>query len=96
MGKSLLVRYIAGHIPPTLDQFSFIEMWEGRFAERYFAIVDKYKDIVTAQLYGHVHCNSCVWRLLILTHAVVLVHFLCFAAFTEVMTGFLLCKGSAS
>ena len=35
-------------------------MWEEDFALKYFSIVDKYREVVTAQLFGHVHCNSFV------------------------------------
>eukprot|EP00750_Incisomonas_marina_P000515 INCI10403.2.p1 GENE.INCI10403.2~~INCI10403.2.p1 ORF type:complete len:749 (+),score=115.39 INCI10403.2:815-3061(+) len=50
--------YIVGHIPPTVDQYSFTLQWEERFADQYYAIVDAFRDIVRGQLFGHVHCNT--------------------------------------
>ena len=50
--------YIVGHIPPTIDQYSFALQWEERFADQYFGIVRRFRQLVLGQLFGHVHCNT--------------------------------------
>lgn len=48
---------IVGHIPPTIDQFSFTLEWTDRYARRYVEIVARFAEVVSAQLFGHTHQN---------------------------------------
>mmetsp|Transcript_90499 Transcript_90499/g.158170 ORF Transcript_90499/g.158170 Transcript_90499/m.158170 type:complete len:594 (-) Transcript_90499:129-1910(-) len=49
---------IAGHIPPTIDQYSFEHMWSARFVDRYLKIVTRYAFVVAAQVFAHLHAST--------------------------------------
>jgi sphingomyelin phosphodiesterase acid-like 3 len=48
---------ISGHIPPTVDQFTFQMEWLQPYADRYVGIIAAFHDVVGAQLFGHTHQN---------------------------------------
>lgn len=48
---------ITGHIPPTIDQFSFSMEWLQPYADAYVRIVARHANVVSAQLFGHTHQN---------------------------------------
>ncbi|KAJ8577432.1 hypothetical protein ON010_g1781 [Phytophthora cinnamomi] len=47
--------YIVGHIPPIIDSYSGLPMWNETYIKTYKQIVSRYTDIIKAQLFGHVH-----------------------------------------
>jgi len=47
--------YIAAHIPPTLDSFSRAQQWQPAYAERYWALITAYPDVLGFHLFGHLH-----------------------------------------
>jgi sphingomyelin phosphodiesterase acid-like 3 len=48
---------LTGHIPPTVDQYSFKMEWLQAYADSYVRVVSRYTDVVRAQLFGHTHQN---------------------------------------
>lgn len=48
---------IVGHIPPTVDQYSFKLEWMQEYALRYVAVVRRHASVVSLQLFGHTHQN---------------------------------------
>jgi len=49
---------IVGHIPPTLDHFSFKAEWLDQFVVAYTQVIDQYADVVAAQLFAHLHQDT--------------------------------------
>lgn len=49
---------ITGHIPPTMDHFKFQALWRDRFVKAYLGIIANYTDVVSAQLFAHMHCDT--------------------------------------
>jgi len=48
---------ITGHILPTVDQYTFRLEWEPHHAARYARVVSRFRQTVSAQLFGHAHQN---------------------------------------
>lgn len=50
--------YIMGHIPPTIGSFRHTQFWHEIYIERYSQLIRGYKDVVVAQLFGHLHSDE--------------------------------------
>lgn len=50
--------YITGHIPPTVGSFRHSQFWHDMYLDRYLQLIHSYKDVVVAQLFGHLHSNE--------------------------------------
>lgn len=49
---------VVGHIPPTIGSYRKSQFWQDRYLDRYLALVDEYADVVSAQLFGHLHSDE--------------------------------------
>ena len=49
---------ISGHIPPTIGSYRKAQYWNRRHLDPYFALLDRYEDVVVAQLFGHLHTDE--------------------------------------
>jgi len=49
---------VTGHIPPTTDHFKFKALWRDRFVKAYLAVIGNYTDVIAAQLFAHMHCDT--------------------------------------
>ena len=50
--------WIVGHIPPAVDAFSYSELWQSAYAEKYHDIVTTYPSLIAVQFFGHVHSDE--------------------------------------
>jgi len=50
--------YIIGHIPPSIGSYRHTQLWQEQYLETYYTIVDAYKKVVKAQLFGHIHSDE--------------------------------------
>lgn len=49
---------IVSHIPASQNAFDSKELWQPKYLERYLAIVNKYRHVIVAQLYAHLHSDE--------------------------------------
>jgi len=50
--------YIMGHIPPTVGSYRHAQFWHDIYLDQYQELIHDYKDIVVAQLFGHLHSDE--------------------------------------
>ena len=49
---------IVGHVPPTIGSYRKSQFWQDRFLQQYLSMIDQYADVVSAQLFGHLHSDE--------------------------------------
>mmetsp|Transcript_2219 Transcript_2219/g.6467 ORF Transcript_2219/g.6467 Transcript_2219/m.6467 type:complete len:486 (+) Transcript_2219:112-1569(+) len=49
---------IVGHIPPAIGSFRRAQFWQDRYFHQYLALIGEYSDIVSCQLFGHLHSDE--------------------------------------
>mmetsp|Transcript_32485 Transcript_32485/g.65814 ORF Transcript_32485/g.65814 Transcript_32485/m.65814 type:complete len:488 (+) Transcript_32485:1668-3131(+) len=49
---------IVGHVPPTIGSYRKSQFWQDRYLDQYLALIDEYADVVSAQLFGHLHSDE--------------------------------------
>ena len=49
---------IVGHIPPTIGSFRRAQFWQNRYLNQYLDLIEEYSDIVSCQLFGHLHSDE--------------------------------------
>ena len=49
---------IVGHIPPTIGSFRRAQFWQNRYLNQYLDLIGEYSDIVSCQLFGHLHSDE--------------------------------------
>jgi len=47
-----------GHIPPTVGSYRQAQFWHTIYLDKYRELIHEYKDIVVAQLFGHLHSDE--------------------------------------
>jgi hypothetical protein len=52
------VVYILAHIPPTVGSYRHSQFWHEQYVDKYFDVVDRYKDIIQGHLFGHLHTEE--------------------------------------
>ena len=51
--------WIVGHIAPVLQSYEKGEsLWQSTYVQQYISIIEKYEDVIAAQLFGHIHTNE--------------------------------------
>lgn len=56
--RSNKIVYIVGHVCPTVGSFRHQQMWHSSYLLTYNSILQNYSDIITGQLYGHLHSDE--------------------------------------
>ena len=56
--KNKATLFLVGHIPPTLDTYSHTLLWKLEHVEMYQTILREYHDVISIQIFGHVHANE--------------------------------------
>jgi len=47
--------YLLGHILPGIDSYGYTPLWADSHNSKYIEITSKYRSVISAQLYGHLH-----------------------------------------
>lgn len=49
---------IVGHIPPAVGSFRHTQLWKEDYIQTYYEIVKEFDNLITAQLFGHLHSDE--------------------------------------
>jgi len=49
---------IVGHIPPAVGSFRHTQLWKDAYIQTYYEIVKEFDNVITAQLFGHLHSDE--------------------------------------
>jgi len=49
---------IVGHIAPCVGSFRHTQLWQTQYIQTYYDIVQEYDEVITGQLFGHIHTDE--------------------------------------
>jgi len=49
---------IVGHIAPGVGSFRHTQLWQTQYIQTYYDIVQEYDEVITGQLFGHIHTDE--------------------------------------